>query len=682
MDKLSKVAALNEIDALKQSIQEHNYRYHVLDDPVISDAEYDALFQQLKVLESQFPDLVTADSPTQRVGAAPLKAFSEVKHALAMLSLDNAFADQDIHDFDKRIHDKLNISQLIQYCCEPKLDGLAISIRYENGVFTQAATRGDGATGEDVTENIKTIPMLPLHLRGNNLPSILEVRGEVFMSKKGFEKLNESALKKGEKVFANPRNAAAGSVRQLDSSVTAKRPLEIYFYGIGQCEGYALPDNHYAILTYLSSLGLRVSPLIEVVEGVSGCLSYYQSMSQQRSSLPFEIDGVVYKVNQIALQNKLGYLSRSPRWAIAHKFPAEEVYTIIEAVEFQVGRTGALTPVARLKPVHVHGVIVSNATLHNMDEIRRKDIHVGDTVIVRRAGDVIPEVVGVVKDKRPQQAVQITLPKRCPVCHSTIEQTEGEATARCTGGLFCAAQRKEGIKHFSSRKAMDIEGLGDKLIEQLVDVNLISSIADIYELTEEQLKNLDRMGEKSARNLLDEIKKSKATTFARFIYALGIREVGEATAKQLVMHFKTLPALEAATIESLQCVSDVGPVVAAHIMHFFQEKHNRDVINKLIKAGIYWEEIKEVKNLPLIGKSFVLTGTLANFSRDEAKEKLEKLGAKVVGSVSPKTSYVVVGSDPGSKLQKAKELNIPTLDEHQFQDFLNMKDATYHMEGK
>lgn len=655
---------------LRDQINEHNYQYHVLDNPLISDAEYDRLFQELKSLESQHPELIRPDSPTQRVGAAPLKEFAEVKHAVPMLSLENAFSNEDIDSFDERIQKLLASHSEIEYCCEPKLDGLAISLRYEKGLLVQAATRGDGSNGEDVTENVKTIAMVPLKLRGEHPPKVLEVRGEVFMSKSGFEKLNIDAEKKGEKIFANPRNAAAGSIRQLDSAITASRPLEIYFYGIGEVQGMHLPSRQYDILQYLSVAGLRVSQLINVVKGKKGCLAYYEKMAKIRDQLPFEIDGVVYKVNSIPDQEKLGFVSRAPRWAIAHKFPAEEVQTILESVEFQVGRTGALTPVARLKPVHVHGVTVSNATLHNMDEITRKDIHVGDTVIVRRAGDVIPEVVGVVKNHRAHTAKKITLPKDCPVCHSSIEQVEGEAVARCTGGLFCPAQRKENIRHFATRKAMDIEGLGDKLVEQLVDSKLIHSVADIYELTKEQLENLERMGEKSALNLLEQLDKSKSTTFARFLYALGIREVGEATARQLALYFKTLDALQKASIDELQAVPDIGPVVAEHIAHFFQEHHNRDVINKLIKAGLHWPEVKERKNLPFAGKTFVLTGTLSSMSRDEAKEKLQALGAKVSGSVSAKTSYVVVGAEPGSKYDKARELGVAILDEEEFRKML------------
>ncbi|RDI46028.1 DNA ligase [Aquicella lusitana] len=666
----SKDNVKKQIERLREQINEHNYRYYVLDNPIISDAEFDELFERLKQLEKSHPDLITADSPTQRVGGAPLKAFAEVKHAVPMRSLENAFTDEDIHAFDKRIRERLQQEGAIEYCCEPKLDGLAINIRYEKGLLSQAATRGDGETGEDVTENVKTIQMVPLKLRGDKFPRILDVRGEVYMSKKGFEKLNAQAEEKGLKIFANPRNAAAGSLRQLDPRITATRPLEIFFYGVGGVEGHKLPAKHSEMLKWLEELGLRTNPLIEVKQGVAGCLAYYQKMGKQRDKLSYEIDGVVYKVNEIAQQEKLGYVTRAPRWAVAHKFPAEEVTTSIEEVEFQVGRTGALTPVARLKPVHVRGVTVSNATLHNMDEIRRKDIHIGDIVIVRRAGDVIPEVVGVVKDRRPKHIKKITLPKHCPVCHSGIEQVEGEAVARCTGGLICPAQQKESIKHFASRRAMNIEGLGDKLVDQLVNTKLISSVADIYDLTQEQLEDLERMGKKSAQNLLEEIEKSKTTTLPRFLYALGIREVGEATAKQLAMHFKTLEALQSASIDDLQAVADVGPVVAEHIAHFFREKHNRTVIDKLIRAGVHWPAIRSASHAPLAGKTFVLTGTLRDMTRDEAKERLERLGAKVAGSVSKKTDYVVAGTDPGSKLDAAKKLEIEILDDKDFHVFL------------
>lgn len=664
-------AVVEEISTLREQLREHNYRYYVLDDPKITDAEYDQLFMQLKKLESENEELITPDSPTQRVGAAPLKIFAAVPHQIPMLSLDNAFKEEDIITFDHRIIDRLHYQGSIAYCCEPKLDGLAINIRYEDGVLVQAATRGDGETGEDVTINIKTIKSIPLKLRGNNPPKVLDVRGEVFMPKAGFEKLNELAIKREEKPFANPRNAAAGSLRQLDSRITANRPLEFYCYGVGKIEGMSLPKTHYEMLQALANLGLRISPLIKVVTDAAGCIDYYRKMAVDRAGLPFEIDGVVYKVNDIALQRTLGFVSRAPRWAIAHKFPAEEVQTTIETVEFQVGRTGALTPVARLQPVRVGGVIVSNATLHNMDEVKRKDIRIGDTVIVRRAGDVIPEVARVVIEKRSDQAKKIRMPKSCPVCGSSVEQVEDEAVVRCTGGLVCPAQRKESIKHFASRRAMDVEGLGDKLVEQLVDEGLIESTADIYSLTVKQLEALERMGRKSALNLVKEIEKSKLTTLPRFLYSLGIREVGEATAKQLANYFKTLKALQSATEETLQTVPDIGPIVAQHIVHFFQEPHNAAVIKKLEASGVHWPAIEARTDLPLQGKSFVITGTLAGMSRDEAKEKIEALGGKVAGSVSKKTSYVVVGVDPGSKFENAKKLGLPILDDEQFKQFLN-----------
>jgi DNA ligase (NAD+) len=660
-----------EIETLRQKINEHNYRYYVLDDPIITDAEYDALYKKLKEIEIAHPELITLDSPTQRVGAKPLKAFAEVKHVVPMLSLDNAFSDEDVEAFDQRVKDRLKTHKEIEYTCEPKLDGLAVSIIYKNGLLVKAATRGDGEAGEDITENIRTISMVPLHLRGDDFPALLEVRGEVYMSKKGFIELNAKSEKLGEKIFVNPRNAAAGSLRQLDSRITASRPLEIFCYGVGVVEGTTLPNTHAGMLDCLKKWGFRISSDTCVVKGVAGCLDYYRSIENKRDSLPFEIDGVVYKVNSIEDQAKLGFVSRAPRWAIAHKFPSEEVTTQVEEVEFQVGRTGAITPVARLKPVFVHGVTISNATLHNIDEIRRKDIHIGDTVIVRRAGDVIPEVVMALKDKRPLHAKKIYLPHKCPVCHSEIERVDEEAIARCSGGLFCPAQRKEAIKHFASRRAMDIEGLGDKLVDQLVDQAMIENPANLYMLTRDQLANLDRMGDKSAKNLIDALEKSKKTTLPRFIFALGIREVGEATAKNLAKHYGDLKPLFAATVEELQAIQDIGPVVAHHIATFFSEKHNQKVIDELLKAGIYWEKIHKASNeLPLSGKTFVLTGTLKTLTRDAAKEKLESLGAKVAGSVSNKTYYVVVGEDAGSKLDKAKALGVSVMDEDEFIQFL------------
>lgn len=655
-----------EIEKLREKINEHNYRYYVLDAPVISDAEYDRLFRHLQDLETGNPQWLSPDSPTQRIGVAPLKEFVEVKHEIPMLSLDNAFDEEEVTAFDRRVHERLGMENTIEYVCEPKLDGLAISLRYEHGSLVRGATRGDGMAGENVTPNLRTIQAIPLHLRGKDFPSLLEVRGEVYMPKAGFEKLNAAAAKKGEKVFVNPRNAAAGSLRQLDSRITASRPLAFFCYGVGLVEGKKLPDTHSGILEQLKTWGFPINPLTEVVKGVEQCLDFFHRIAKKRPHLPYEIDGVVYKVNRLALQQQLGFVTRAPRWALAHKFPAEEVYTQLEDVEFQVGRTGAITPVARLKPAFVGGVTVSNATLHNMDEIERKDIRIGDTVIIRRAGDVIPEVVGPIKEKRPAHTQKITLPKKCPVCHSAIEQVEGEAVARCTAGLFCPAQRKEAIKHFASRRAMDIEGLGDKLVEQLVDEKLVKNIADVYSLTRKELAGLERMAEKSAQNLLDQLEKSKMTTFARFLYALGIREVGEATAKTLARHFGDLKSLYAATEADLQEIPDIGPVVAGHIAHFFKEEHNREIIEKLIKSGIHWEEVKKPKKTALSGKTFVLTGTLESLTRDQAKDRLENLGAKVSDSVSKKTDYVVAGSEPGSKLAKAEKLGVKILDEKGF----------------
>jgi DNA ligase (NAD+) len=662
---------LKHIAFLRQKINEYNYQYYVLDDPSVTDAVYDLLLRELQSIESEYPSVITLDSPTQRVGAKPLKVFAEVQHEVPMLSLENAFTDEEVMAFDQRVHDRLGQEQAIEYSCEPKLDGLAVSLRYENGLFVRGATRGDGATGEDVTENLRTIRTLPLKLYGKDFPEVLEVRGEVYIPKAGFARLNANAEKKGEKIFANPRNAAAGSLRQLDSRITASRPLSIFCYGLGVVVGKKMPTLHSDILQLLKQWGLPISAEASVVVGIEKCLAYHEQIGNKRLNLAYDIDGVVYKVNSIKEQDRLGFVSRAPRWALAHKFPAEQVQTVIESVEFQVGRTGALTPVARLKPVSVAGVIVSNATLHNMDEVRRKEIHIGDKVIIQRAGDVIPEVVSVVKSSNTELLKNITLPKDCPVCHSAVVQIEGEAIARCSGGLFCPAQRKEAIKHFASRRALDIEGLGDKLVEQLVDESLIANAADLYLLSLNQLASLDRMGEKSAQNLLDALEKSKKTSLARFLYALGIREVGEATAKNLANHFGDLPPLFEATEESLQYISDVGPVVAKYIVSFFAEPHNDKVIHQLQKAGVHWSIIdKSQQDHPLAGKTFVLTGSLETLSREEAKEKLENLGAKVAGSVSAKTSCVVVGADAGSKLKKAQELGVETMDEPTFLQFL------------
>jgi DNA ligase (NAD+) len=662
---------LKQIEKLRQDLNEHNYRYYVLDDPSVSDAEYDQLFIALQALEKAHPEFIIPESPTQRVGAEPAKEFAEVQHEIPMLSLENAFASDDVIAFDRRVKDRLAIEHDIEYICEPKLDGLAVNLRYENGIFVRAATRGDGATGEDVTANIRTIKMVPLQLHGNDFPALIEIRGEAYIPKAGFLALNKKAEIKSEKIFANPRNAAAGSLRQLNPKITAKRPLAIFCYGVGKIVGGPDFHSHSEILALLKKWGFVINPEISVVKSIENCLAYYQAIAKKRAELPYEIDGVVFKVNSIKEQERLGFVSRAPRWAIAHKFPAEQVQTTIESVEFQVGRTGALTPVARLRAVSVGGVTVSNATLHNMDEVRRKDIQIGDTVTIQRAGDVIPEVVAVVTGKRPDHTVKIMLPLECPICHSAVERIEGESAARCTGGLFCPAQRKEAIKHFASRRAMDIEGLGDKLVEQLIDCNLITSPADLYFLTLQQLSGLERMAEKSAQNLLAAFGKSKKTTLARFLYALGIREVGEATAKNLAKYYGDLQPIYSATVEALQEIQDIGPVVAKHIAAFFSEEYNHEVINKLLKAGIHWDIIQKSQlESVLAGKTFVLTGSLSSMSRDEAKDKLEKLGAKVAGSVSAKTSYVVVGADAGSKLKKAQSLGVAVLEENEFLDFL------------
>ena len=657
-------AVRRRIEELRRQIEYHNYRYYVLDDPEIPDAEYDRLMRELQRLEAEHPEFITPDSPTQRVGAAPRSDFGEVRHRVPMLSLDNCFSEEELRAFVRRVHDRLGIDEPIEFCAEPKLDGLAVSLRYEDGILVQGATRGDGYTGEDVTANVRTIHSIPLRLRGE-APPLLEVRGEVFMTHKGFEELNRRQREKGEKTFANPRNAAAGSLRQLDPRVTAERPLSFYAYAWGEVAGWTLPETHYQVLQRFRELGLPVSRLIRLVMDAEGCLAYYDDMGRQRPNLPFDIDGVVYKVNRLDWQERLGFVSRAPRWAIAHKFPAQEEMTRLLSVDWQVGRTGALTPVARLEPVFVGGATVRNATLHNMDEIERKDIRIGDWVIVRRAGDVIPEVVGVVKSKRTGKERRIELPRRCPVCGSEVIRPEGEAIARCSGGLYCPAQRKEAIKHFASRKAMDIEGLGDKLVDQLVDKGLVEHPDDLYQLTVDQLKTLERMGEKSARNLVEAIERSKETTLARFIFALGIREVGEATARLLAEHFCSLEALMQADEEALEAIPDIGPVVASYIVSFFRQPHNREVIDGLLAAGIHWPDpcAERPAEQPLAGMTFVLTGALRNYTRDEAKARLQALGARVSGSVSRRTTAVIVGADPGSKLARAEELGVPVLDE-------------------
>ncbi|MBJ6609141.1 MAG: NAD-dependent DNA ligase LigA [Candidatus Thiothrix moscowensis] len=653
-----------QIETLRQQLRYHNHRYYVQDDPAIPDAEYDRLFRELQAIEAAHPELVTPDSPTQRVGAAPLAEFGEVKHAIPMLSLGNVFSDEELLAFDKRIHDRLKADAETEFVAEPKLDGLAISLLYENGVFTRAATRGDGETGEDVTLNVRTIASVPLRLLGEGYPSVLEVRGEIYMPKAGFEAFNAKMRALGEKTFVNPRNAAAGSLRQLDPRLTAQRPLDIFCYAVGLVEGGTVPDTHYAILQQFREWGLRVCPDIRVVQGAQGCLDYFREIGIRRNSLPYDIDGVVYKVNSIATQQELGFISRAPRWAVAHKFPAQEEITELEGVDFQVGRTGALTPVARLKPVFVGGVTVSNATLHNMDEIERKDVRIGDYVIVRRAGDVIPEVASVILERRPDTAAPIVMPTHCPVCASEVQRPAGEAVARCTGGLYCPAQVKEAIKHFASRKAMNIDGLGDKMVEQLFDAGLIRHVDDLYSLDVAAVAALERMGKKSAENLIAALASSKSTTLERFIYSLGIRNAGEGTAKALARHFGSLEMIQAANEETLKLVPDIGPVVAANVVQFFAEAHNRDTIQHLRDLGVQWVnyEAKPAEALPLAGKTYVITGTLSR-SRDDIKADLETLGAKVSGSVSKKTTALIAGENAGSKLDKAQALGVEILDE-------------------
>ncbi len=656
---------IERIRKLREEIERHNYLYYVLNAPEIPDAEYDRLFRELQDLEARYPELVTPDSPTQRVGGAPAAEFREVKHRLPMLSLNNAFTDEDVANFDRRVREGLG-RETVEYNCEPKFDGLAISLVYERGVLKTAATRGDGSTGEDVTANVRTIHAVPLHLHTSHPPALLEVRGEVLMLKRDFEELNREQRRKGEKEFANPRNAAAGSLRQLDPRITASRKLTFFAYALGATEGARLPATHSAVLDWLAELRFPVTGERRVVTGLEGMLDYYRALGRRRASLPYEIDGVVYKVNDLRAQQELGFVARAPRWAIAHKYPPEEEITQILDIDVQVGRTGALTPVARLKPVQVGGVTVTNATLHNEDEIRRKDIHIGDYVIVRRAGDVIPEVVAVVKERRPRDVRPFHMPRQCPICGSRVIRLEGEAVARCSGGLYCPAQRKQALLHFASRRALDIEGLGEKLVDQLVDRGLVKTAADLYHLDLQTLAGLERMGEKSARNLLDAIERSKHTTLERFIYALGIRNVGEATARDLARHFGALDPLMHASVEALTEVPEVGPVVAESIAQFFAEPHNREVIAALRRAGVHWEEGRPARKAAVpgvAGKTFVLTGTLPHWTRDEAKQRIEAAGGKVSGSVSSKTDYVVVGADPGSKLAKAEALGIPLLDE-------------------
>ena len=675
---------INRLAQLKRELEQYNYSYYVLDLPTITDGEWDRLFHELLALEMQHPELLTQDSPTQRVGGKPLDAFGKVTHRVPMLSLGNAFNFADIENFDRRCREGLDLGDAeIEYACEPKFDGLAISLTYVDGIFVQGATRGDGAVGEGVTENLKTIRSIPLVLPEHCRQALLEVRGEVLMLRRDFDKLNGRQVAKNEKLFVNPRNAAAGSLRQLDSKLTAARPLTFFAYGIGAVEGAAVPSTHSALMDWLESMRFPVARQRSIVQGVAGLRDFYQRIGQARAALPYDIDGVVYKVNRFDQQQTLGFVSRAPRFAIAHKFPAEEAITVLLGIDVQVGRTGAITPVARLQPVFVGGTTVSNATLHNEEEIRRKDLRIGDTVVVRRAGDVIPEVAAVIIEKRPATAPAFVMPTRCPECDSAILKLEGEVIARCTGGLICPAQRKQALLHYAQRRAVDIEGLGDKLVDQMVEADVIHTPADLYRLGIAALSNLERMAEKSATNLLASIEKSKNTTLPKFLFGLGIRHVGEATAKDLAKYFGNLDAIMDANAEQLLEVHDVGPVVAQSIRQFFDEPHNREVVEQLRACKVTWPETQiehgralqgetaPVGNAdadldPFNGKTFVLTGTLEVMSRDEAKDRLEALGAKVSGSVSKKTDFVIAGAEAGSKLDRAVELGVTVLDEAEF----------------
>ena len=656
---------------LQKELARLEHAYYVLDTPLLPDSEYDRLYRELLEIEAAHPEWVTSESLSQRVGGAALKEFDSVEHVVPMLSLNNAFEDAELIAFDRRCREGLEVKQ-VNYAGELKFDGLAISLRYENGSLVRAATRGDGASGEDVTANIKTVRAIPLRLLGKNIPAVLEIRGEVFMYLEDFQKMNQLAAAQGEKEFANPRNAAAGSLRQLDSKITAKLPLSFFAYGLGALEPQSwLPATHTELLNRYADLGLPVCSERKVLKSVEEMLAFYHEIEAKRDSLPYDIDGIVYKVNSIAEQNALGFVSRAPRFALAHKFPAQEALTTVLGIDVQVGRTGAITPVARLAPVEVGGVTVTNATLHNEDEVKRKDVRIGDTVTVRRAGDVIPEVVSVIKERRPKGAAEFVMPTRCPVCDSHIERLADEAVARCSGGLFCGAQRKQALIHFAHRRALDIEGLGEKIVDQLVDQNLVRTPADLYRLGFSALANLERMGDKSADNLIQAINQSRNTTLARFIFALGIRHVGETTAKDLANHYQSMHALMDAGLEDLLTVKDVGPVVADSIVSFMEEAHNREVIEQLLASGMQLSVEKKVISAAVAGKTFVLTGTFPSLSRDQAKDLLEKAGAKVAGSVSKKTDYVVAGTDAGSKLSKAEELGITVIDEQAMLDLLS-----------
>ena len=664
-------AIQKEAEQLRQELHQHNYQYYVLDAPTVTDQAYDQLLRQLQALEQAHPELVTADSPTQRVGAEPASHFETVQHEVAMLSLDNAFDTDEMIGFDRRLRERLEREEALFYCAEPKLDGLAVSLLYENGELVRGATRGDGRNGENITANVRTIQSIPLSLRGDSVPERIEVRGEVYMELAAFDALNQQQREQDAKVFANPRNAASGSLRLLDSRTTASRPLTFCSYGIGRVDGHEPSDGQFGQMQFLRDIGFPISRYIERLEGIDACIDYHQRILSMRDSLPFDIDGVVFKLDDLASQREAGFVSRAPRWAIAYKFPAQEVMTKLLDVDFQVGRTGALTPVARLEPVAVGGVVVSNATLHNMDEIERKDIRIGDVVIIRRAGDVIPEVVAPVVEQRDGELVKPTMPPSCPVCGSEVMQQAGQAAFRCMGGLFCAAQRKEAIKHYASRKALDIEGLGDKLVEQLIDQGLIGTVADLYELTLEQLAGLERMAEKSAQNLLEALDKSRETTLPRFIFALGIREVGEATAEALARHFGNIDALMDADEESLQQVDDVGPVVAESLRHFFDQAENREIVHSLMRHGVHWPALSaEPQSQQLAGKTYVISGTLDGMSRDQAAAILKAQGARVSGSVSAKTTALICGENAGSKLAKAESLGVEVIDQAGFNQML------------
>ena len=658
---------------LKKLLNEYSYYYYVLDQPRVPDVEYDRLFRELQQLETKHPELITVDSPTHRVGSKPANSFKQIRHSVPMLSLDNALVDRDVLNFDRRVHERLKIADEIEYVCEPKIDGAAVSLVYEKGILTRAATRGDGVVGEDVLQNVRTISSIPLVLRGNNFPRILEIRGEIYMPVEGFKNLNKNAGKTGDKTFVNPRNAAAGSLRQLDPRITASRPLDIFCYTLGEVVDGNLSTKHSEILLKIKKWGLKINAKIKIVKGIKACLDYYKLISEKRDELPYEIDGVVYKVNDLQLQNELGFVARAPRWALAHKFPAQEELTKVLNIEFQVGRTGAITPVARLEPVFVGGATISNATLHNIDEVWRKDIRVGDTVIIRRAGDVIPEVVAMVKERRPRGAIKVAMLEYCPVCGSEITKIENEVVSRCSGGLYCSAQRKETIKHFASRRGLNIKGLGDKLVDQLVDCGLVNNVAELYDLTAEKIIILERKKEKSAKNLLQAIAASKNTTLSRFIYALGIREVGVTTAQNLAQYFGNIDKLMLANSAELEAIIDIGPVVATQIVTFFRQMHNKELIEKLLQSGIHWPKQKGVANQPLANQLFVLTGGLLSFGREDAQAKLHALGAKVSENVSKNTTYVVVGANPGSKLAKAEKLGIKLINEKELLKILSRK---------